>query len=279
MLHLTNKETSPPAYSLRRRYFLHILLTIWIFSSGFTTFGFTSFVEKVDHWEIRGVDPERIVRNFELIAFGNEYTGEQFTHVRKWKEPVRLGIQGKYPPHFEKQVVSFAKDLTRITGHKVELYYSFAMQKEKRLPKNFDPKKVNVILFYLPTADIPKHLAKYYQKDPPELGRMVANSTCFAKFYRRKNEITKAIVVFPDHHGPDIMRACVVEELAQIMGLPNDSSEVKPSIFSDTSLYRELTEHDKLLLRILYDKKIKANMPREEALDVARSLLQEWRKK
>jgi hypothetical protein len=29
------------------------------------------------------------------------------------------------------------------------------------------------------------------------------------------------------------MRACVVEELTRVLGLPNDSDAVKPSIFND----------------------------------------------
>ena len=44
----------------------------------------------------------KIIRNFDIVAFGNEYTGRRYKHVRKWKAPIRVGIQGKdYPPYFE----------------------------------------------------------------------------------------------------------------------------------------------------------------------------------
>ncbi len=218
---------------------------------------------------------KEILRNFEIIAFGNEYTGEQFQRVRKWARPIRMGIQGKYPDHFEKNVVRQARDLQEITGHPMELYYSYGMQKKGLLPKNFDKRNVNVILYYLPLADIPKTIAKYYDNDEKQVEKMVANSTCFAKYFRRKNEIRVAIVVFPDHLPPDIIRACVVEELTQILGLPNDSDLVKPSIFSDSSLHRELTGHDKLLLKILYDPGISHNMTRKEALRQAAKILRE----
>ncbi|PPR70354.1 MAG: hypothetical protein CFH02_00106 [Alphaproteobacteria bacterium MarineAlpha3_Bin1] len=82
---------------------------------------------------------------------------------------------------------------------------------------------------------------------------MIEVSTCFAKFGTKKNEIRWAIAVFPSHHPKDYMRACVVEEMTQVLGLPNDSNAVKPSIFNDLSHYFELTPHDRLMVKMLYD--------------------------
>ena len=73
------------------------------------------------------------------------------------------------------------------------------------------------------------------------------------------------------------MRACVVEELTQVLGLPNDSNAVQPSIFNDQSRFFELTEHDRLLVRILYDNRITPGMPRREALRLGREILNEIR--
>lgn len=220
---------------------------------------------------------KEILRNFEIIAFGNEYTSEKFSRVRKWAAPIRMGIKGKYPDHFERNVRRQAKDLQEITGHPIELYYSHGMQKKGLLAKDFDKKKVNVILYYLPKKAIPKALLQYFNNDRAEVDRMIRNSTCFAKYFRRKNEIRAAVVVFPSHLPEDISRACVVEELTQIMGLPNDSDLVKPSIFSDTSLYRELTGQDKILLKILYDPRISFNMRRDKALEKAMVILHDLR--
>ena len=35
-----------------------------------------------------------ILENFNIIAFGNEYTGRRYETVRKWREPIRVGIEG-----------------------------------------------------------------------------------------------------------------------------------------------------------------------------------------
>ncbi|MDA0997240.1 MAG: DUF2927 domain-containing protein [Proteobacteria bacterium] len=213
-----------------------------------------------------------LVRNFDIIAFGNEYTGQRYDIVRKWRAPVRLGIQGgKYPPYLETYIEDFAADLRELTGHPVELYYSFAKQKAKTLAPDFDKKLINVILYYLPDTEIPAALKKYWGGDEAKVKFMVQNSTCFANYFTKKGEITAAVVIFPSRHPESYIRACVVEELTQILGLPNDSNAVKPSIFNDNSRYMELTEHDKWLIRALYQKDILPGMKRAEALDKART--------
>ena len=45
-----------------------------------------------------------LLRNFDTIAFGNEYTGQRFDLVRKWSKPMRMGIQGKKTLPMKRQV-------------------------------------------------------------------------------------------------------------------------------------------------------------------------------
>ena len=68
---------------------------------------------------------------------------------------------------------------------------------------------------------------------------------------------------------------CIVEESTQHLGLPNDSDEVVPSMFDDRSVLDELTEHDKVLVRLLYDSRLPAGMARVDALVAARRILRE----
>ena len=83
------------------------------------------------------------------------------------------------------------------------------------------------------------------------------------------------MVLFPATHSKEYLRTCVVEELTQILGLPNDSDSVKPSIFNDQSRYSELTDHDRRMLKMLYDPRITPGMPRKEALRQGRLILNE----
>lgn len=217
-----------------------------------------------------------LLRNFDTIAFGNEYTGQRFDIVRKWAKPMRMGIQGKgYPAYLETFIEDVAQDLSKTTGHEISLYYSFNKQKTKQLSADFDRKKVNVILYYLPDDKIPAATAKYWDNDQERVRWLVQNSTCFANYFTKKGEITAAVIVFPSRHPESFHRACAVEEITQILGLPNDSNLVKPSIFNDSSQYFELTEHDRWLLRALYLPEITPGMHRHDAL---RKALDFWKR-
>jgi hypothetical protein len=76
---------------------------------------------------------------------------------------------------------------------------------------------------------------------------------------------TQAVAVIRGEH-PDLMRlSCIHEELAQGLGLSNDSPKARPSIFNDDEEFALLTTHDEMLLRILYDKRMSAGMSAAEA--------------
>jgi hypothetical protein len=60
-------------------------------------------------------------------------------------------------------------------------------------------------------------------------------------------------------------QSCVQEELAQGLGLANDSPRARPSIFNDDEEFATLTRMDELLLRILYDRRLRPGMTEEEA--------------
>ena len=49
------------------------------------------------------------------------------------------------------------------------------------------------------------------------------------------------------------------------MGLPNDSPEARPSLFNDSLEFALLTEHDAILLRMLYDPRLRPGMTAAEA--------------
>jgi hypothetical protein len=79
---------------------------------------------------------------------------------------------------------------------------------------------------------------------------------------RRSGRITRAVVIIPVDRARarGKLPACVVEELTQVLGLPNDSEKVFPSVFNDRSIDDFLTGLDVLLLKMLYDPRIKPGM-------------------
>ena len=82
----------------------------------------------------------------------------------------------------------------------------------------------------------------------------------------------RAVAVIPSEH-PDLMRlACIHEELAQSLGLPNDSNAARPSIFNDDQEFALLTRQDELMLRILYDPALRPGMTKAQARPIVETL-------
>ncbi len=92
--------------------------------------------------------------------------------------------------------------------------------------------------------------------------KMKPEATCFARAITAPgtDEIVQAVAVIPTDQGRFVVRACIIEELTQAMGLFNDSDKIEPSIFNDSSTNMMLTNHDRILLRLLYDKRLHPGM-------------------
>ena len=100
-----------------------------------------------------------ILNNLNRIAFVDEYRGTQKENVRKWVQPLRIGIQGKPPPEFENMLENYIDELIAITNHPMSLVFSNKMKRENRVAKDFNPKTgVNVLLLYQPIENLGKHM-------------------------------------------------------------------------------------------------------------------------
>jgi hypothetical protein len=83
----------------------------------------------------------------------------------------------------------------------------------------------------------------------------------------------RAIAFIRSEH-PDLMRrSCVHEELAQGLGLANDSPRARPSIFNDDDEFALLTRHDEELLKLLYHPALTPGMTPDQARPIVARLL------
>ncbi len=77
--------------------------------------------------------------------------------------------------------------------------------------------------------------------------------------------IDRAVTVIRGELTPKLRSLCVHEELAQSLGLINDSPKARPSIFNDNEEFALLTRQDELMLKILYDSRLRPGMSLAEA--------------
>ncbi|MEM9269031.1 MAG: DUF2927 domain-containing protein, partial [Pseudomonadota bacterium] len=79
-------------------------------------------------------------------------------------------------------------------------------------------------------------------------------------------DIRSAFILIKHEQKGLAREACIHEEIAQSMGLVNDSLEARPSIFNDDYEFALLTRHDEVLLSMLYDPALRPGMTATEVI-------------
>jgi hypothetical protein len=220
-----------------------------------------------------------LMRNFEQIAFYDEYARNRgLTRssgvaggLRKWDVPVRMAVEfGSSVPAAQRgpdaeMVARYANRLARVTGHPISAGPSTSATNFHVLIMGEDDRDQAVARIRQLVPNInPSSLALFDNLPRTIHCLVVAFSGSDSDYsYRR------AIAFIRSEH-PDLMRrSCVHEELAQGLGLANDSPQARPSIFNDDDEFALLTTHDEELLRLLYAPELTPGM----TYDVARPIL------
>ncbi|MBT5413409.1 MAG: DUF2927 domain-containing protein [Rhodospirillaceae bacterium] len=213
---------------------------------------------KIDH-----LSNAQIVDHFETVAFGREFATTS-DHLIKWTEPVRIQLIGDdIADRHRARIVAHLADLAAITGHPIGLIEGAG--------------EANVLLLVTPRRQfVPILTEAIGRREVAErIVRSMTGNACIGSLGSGESgEIDAAVVLIPnDEYNDLLMRACIVEELTQLLGLLNDSDEIAPSIFNDRSRFVDLTEHDRLLLRILYAPELRPGMSPEAARAAAMTAL------
>ena len=205
----------------------------------------------------------KLTENFSRIVFSDEYDqSRQVRHVKKWTKPLRITVTGAGAARYRPVVVKHAKALEPLIG----------------LPINVLEKPdgtQNITIFAVPWDDLERVL-KPHSPRPEWVETIVQDSSCAFIFTpNNTGEITRALIAVSTDERFDRNASCLLEEMTQVLGLPNDSEIIRPSVFNAWDGLDELTENDKILVRTLYDKRIKAGMDRNEALRIAQPIIEE----
>lgn len=220
-----------------------------------------------------------LARNFEAIAFFDEYTtGSGISRrgtgtsgrLSRWNGPVRVQTEfGASVPLAQREadkarVDAYARRLAGITGHPISPvnrngnFHVFVVGEDDNV--FLQRRLVQLIPGISQTElDLFRNLPRSFYC----LVVAVSGS-------RTPNQYTRAVALIRAEH-PDLVRlSCIHEEIAQGLGLPNDSPAARPSIFNDDDEFALLTTHDELLLKMLYDPRLTLGMTADEARPAAR---------
>lgn len=223
---------------------------------------------------------DMLARNFERIAFYDEHAvgtrlqsadGEARQLVR-WQDPVRIKVEfgpsvSRDQREADSQFVSaFADRLSKLTNHPIRPaivrpnFHVFVFGEDDRATMQT---RINEVLPGLSSAS-----RAIIQNLPRDMHCLIVANTAD----NAVPQITSAVALVRAEH-PDLLRqTCFHEEIAQGLGLLNDSRYARPSIFNDDDEFAFLTSHDEKLLQMLYDPRLKIGMTAEEARPIVKTM-------
>ena len=228
-------------------------------------------------------DEEDIIAAFEQLAFYNEYQvnenqllpSSEPVSLGKWNSEINISTRFGDSVNFEqkrndlKEINELLAVLSRVSKHKmrisendVNMFVIVGNQKEI----------VNL------TGEIGKQLFEFDPKRIPIVAQLPKEIHCMAMTSvssHKNSEIESALVIIRNELPKVMRKACFHEEISQTLGLTNDSHLARPSIFNDNDEFATLTEFDKILIKILYDRRLKTGISRKEASRLVKQIVNE----
>lgn len=224
-----------------------------------------------------------LARNFVQIALFDEYVTntagtlvaeERESRLRRWDKPIRMeivfgpSVSAEQAARDRAGITAYASRLSRLTGVPITQveddanFHVAVLSEDDR--EGFEARLRDML------PGIADSSVRAFMNLPRStLCLVIAFGSGEGSGY------SQAVALIRAEH-PELLRsACVHEELAQGMGLANDSPTARPSIFNDDEEFGLLTRHDELLLRILYDPRLRTGMTADEARPVVQRIASE----
>jgi hypothetical protein len=224
---------------------------------------FASLALAVPLWAAPSDNTKHLVDNLVRVAFGSEFSGEDSERVQKWTGPLRVAVYGSEADKYREAVAAHLAKLRRLTGLDIALVGAD------------DPQRNGHVFFIEPAR-----FRDYVEKQLPAAKSSALPKTlaCLGVFSPNANhEIESFLALIPTGLSVREANACIVEEITQVLGLPNDGDDIAPSIFNDDGKYLDLTWQDELFLRVLYDSRVHAGMSRVEFTALATQIIDQQR--
>ena len=195
--------------------------------------------------------------------------------LAKWKSNtnilVRFGnsIDKKQKDKDLLEVNSLIRNLSEITNHKIK----FSQQNENMYVVIANQEEIKALI-----GEIGLTRPEFDPTRIPIITQLPKDIHCMAmtSMSSEPNSAISSALVIIRSELPEIMRrACLHEEIAQSLGLTNDSHFARPSIFNDDDEFATLTKFDEILLRVLYDHRLQPGISEKEAAQLVKQITTE----
>lgn len=207
--------------------------------------------------QARWQKPDYIKASFLDIALGREYEKNQKSRLIRWEKEIKIHVQSDSgDAELQHDLLStHISHLASITGQSIQLGAPL--------------ESANIVIIFTQYQAMREKVSQY-MGDPKYYEKALSEAICLGSFKsNRRGEIFKGVIIIPVDYARQNARFldCIVEEITQLLGLPNDSDKVFPSIFNDNSIDAYLSPLDYILLKVLYSPRLKAGMSQQQVIE------------
>ena len=190
----------------------------------------------------RAASDDELLRGFNLTVFGAEFApfGIQSRYIRKFNGPVRFNIINLAKRDRTAAVAQFIRSLNgSIYGLKTST--------------TRNPAGANFNVYVVDQADYVKVAREQVYK------RSTARipGKCLVRSVFSRNGIIRSDAVVVSDGGEALFKRCMIEEILQGLGPLNEHPSLKDSMFNDRSRHTSFTRFDRIILNMLYDRRIR----------------------
>lgn len=222
-------------------------------------------------------DAVGLARSFRDVTFNYEFhfDGDRIVNERiekplkRWRGVIRYKLTGDaHTPADAAEIQALTKTIGKLTG----LRFVRSEGAHDMMISIASPEGRNQI-----SQDLGERKMHVY-KERYDIWRRTPGWMCGATLSAATKDTARLVYahVFIGSEVTGLLRkACLQEEIVQSLGLTNDSDDARPSIFNDDQEFAVMTDHDAMLLRVLYDPRLSAGMAADQAMPIVRDILQE----
>lgn len=199
---------------------------------------------------------------FLSTVFGAEFSSAawQTKIVKKFTEPVRFYVDNRASRDRRTDVLAFIASLPDlIHGLEVSIVN--------------DPQDANFRIFVVDRGQYRDIARREVYRNP------VAHvpGRCLARVVSGRRGIKRSDAIIVSDEGEFLFNRCLVEETLQGLGPVNDSRHLPLSVFNDTSKHSKFTRHDRYIMNLLYDARIRPGMDEVEVKNLLPAVIQDAR--
>ena len=226
---------------------------------------------------------DEMVKQFGAVVFKSEFKGvKALTGIKKWSEPLRVVIKTYGDSFVENADGTKTRQLKQRRVKR--LHFDYIQKHLNALTsltgiKTEDVKKTqnsaNFVINFVPQIHMTN--PSLAQVDKKLLRRLGGLGGCYFLMWsdERSGLIKKAVIVVNSDRLMTRINHCLLEEMTQSLGLPNDTNMPWPSIFSNSGRITSLSRSDKILIKALYDPRMRPAMGVDDAMILARKIIGE----